>query len=144
MGCPRNGFFVILHMARVFYTASYKNGREFNWVIGVILFVLTLGLSFSGYLLPWDQLAYWAITIGANIAASPTEVTDALGITKYIDIGNLQKTLLLGGSEVGADALIRFYVLHCIVLPIFAVMLLVVHFWRIRKDGGLSRPGEEE
>ncbi len=137
-------FFVLLHMARVFYTASYKNGREFNWVIGMILFVLTLILSFSGYLLPWDQLAYWAITIGANIAASPREITDALGITKFLDIGGLQKTILLGGTEVGADALIRFYVLHCIVLPLFLVIFIAVHFWRIRKDGGLSRPYEEE
>ncbi len=135
---------VILHMVRVFYTGSYKNGREFNWVVGIILLVVTLALSFSGYLLPWDQLAYWAITIGANIAASPTEITDALGITKFFDIGGIQKTLLLGGNEVGADALIRFYVLHCMVLPILAVMLIAVHFWRIRKDGGLSRPNEEE
>ncbi|GAB4296345.1 MAG: hypothetical protein Kow0090_11440 [Myxococcota bacterium] len=135
---------VLLHMARVFYTASYKNGREFNWVIGIVLLVLTLGLSFSGYLLPWDQLAFWAITIGANIAASPTEVTDALGITRIIDIGALQKRILLGGNEVGADALIRFYVLHCVILPLLAVIFIAVHFWRIRKDGGLSKPGEEE
>ena len=72
---------VFLHMARVFYTAAYRAPREFNWVIGMGLLALTLGLSFTGYLLPWDQLAYWAITIGANIAQSPREVTDALGLT---------------------------------------------------------------
>jgi quinol-cytochrome oxidoreductase complex cytochrome b subunit len=132
---------VILHMARVFYTASYKKPREFNWFVGMLLFVLTLGLSFTGYLLPWDQLAYWAITIGANIAAAPRELTDALHITGVFDPGGIQKTLLLGASEVGEEALIRFYVLHVIVLPLALVGFMAVHFWRIRKDGGLARPG---
>ena len=132
---------VILHMCRVFYTSSYKAPREFNWLIGMALFILTLALSFTGYLLPWDQLAYWAITIGANIAASPRELTDALGITQYVDPGGFQKQLLLGANEVGQDALIRFYLLHVMVLPLALVMLLGVHFWRIRKDGGLGRPG---
>jgi quinol-cytochrome oxidoreductase complex cytochrome b subunit len=131
---------VILHMARVFYAGSYKKPREFNWVIGMGLFVLTLALSFTGYLLPWDQLAYWAITIGANIAASPRELTDALGITSFFDPGGFQKRLLLGASEVGGEALIRFYLLHVMVLPLALVALVAVHFWRIRKDGGLGRP----
>jgi cytochrome b-561 len=133
---------VILHMARVFYTAAYKKPREFNWVLGMILFVLTLLLSFTGYLLPWDQLAYWAITIGSNIAQSPREVTDALGITQYFDLGGFQKELLLGAHYVGQEALIRFYVLHVMVLPIVLTIVLVVHLWRIRKDGGLARPAE--
>jgi len=98
---------VILHMARAFYTAAYRRPREFNWLVGIALLVVTLGLSFTGYLLPWDQLAYWAITIGANIAQSPREVTDALGITEYFDPGGLQKLLLLGSDDVGAEALIR-------------------------------------
>ena len=131
---------VILHMARVFFTASYKKPREFNWLMGMGLFVMTLGLSFTGYLLPWDQLAYWAITIGANIAGSPRELTDALGITQFFDPGGFQKTLLLGASEVGEEALIRFYVLHVMVLPLATAALMAVHFWRIRKDGGLGRP----
>ena len=80
---------VILHMTRAFYTAAYKNPGEFNWVVGMILFVLTLGLSFTGYLLPWDQLAFWAVTIGSEIAQSPREVTDALGITSWMDIGGV-------------------------------------------------------
>jgi quinol-cytochrome oxidoreductase complex cytochrome b subunit len=132
---------VILHMCRVFYTASYKTPREFNWVLGMGLFIVTLALSFTGYLLPWDQLAFWAVTIGANIAASPRELTDALGITPYVDPGGLQKELLLGAHEVGQDALIRFYLLHVIVLPLILAALAGVHFWRIRKDGGLGRPG---
>jgi quinol-cytochrome oxidoreductase complex cytochrome b subunit len=82
---------VIFHMIRVFYTAAYRRFREFNWVVGMMLLAVTLGMSFTGYLLPWDQLAYWAITIGANIAKSPREITDALNITKYFDIGGLQK-----------------------------------------------------
>jgi quinol-cytochrome oxidoreductase complex cytochrome b subunit len=133
---------VILHMARVFYTAAYKKPREFNWVLGMGLFVLTLFLSFTGYLLPWDQLAFWAITIGSNIAQSPRELTDALGITAYLDIGGMMKALLLGAHYVGQEALTRFYVLHIIVLPLALTLLLAVHFWRIRKDGGLARPAE--
>lgn len=135
---------VILHMARVFYTASYKKPREFNWLVGMFLFVLTLALSFTGYLLPWDQLAYWAIVIGSNIAGSPRELTDALHLTGLFDPGGLQKTLLLGANEVGGEALIRFYLLHVIVLPIALSAFLAVHFWRIRKDGGLGRPDDPE
>ncbi|MBK8467528.1 MAG: cytochrome b N-terminal domain-containing protein [Chloracidobacterium sp.] len=131
---------VILHMARAFYTAAYRKPREFNWLIGWGLLVLTLALSFTGYLLPWDQLAYWAITIGANIAQSPREITDAIGITQWMDIGGLQRELLLGSDKVGEEALIRFYLLHVMILPIGIVMLMAVHFWRIRKDGGLARP----
>jgi quinol-cytochrome oxidoreductase complex cytochrome b subunit len=135
---------VFVHMARVFYTASYRAPREFNWVIGMGLLVVTLGLSFTGYLLPWDQLAYWAITIGANIAQSPREVTDALGVTSWFDPGGLQKFLLLGSEEIGEEALIRFYLLHVMLLPLALAMLLGVHFWRIRKDGGLARPADAD
>ena len=130
---------VFLHMARVFYTGSYKHPREFNWLVGLALLVMTLGLSFTGYLLPLDQLAYWAITIGANIANSPREVTDALGITKWFDVGGFQKQLLLGANYVGQEALIRFYVLHVAVLPLAITAFMGIHFWRVRKDGGLSR-----
>lgn len=131
---------VILHMIRVFYTGSYKNNRGFNWVIGILLLVITVGLSYTGYLLPWDQLAYWAVTIGANIAASPREITDALGLTQFFDIGGLQRLVLIGGTNIGQEALTRFYLLHVILLPLFCVTLIAVHFWRIRKDGGLTRP----
>lgn len=133
---------VILHMCRVFYTAAYRAPRELNWLLGMALLAVTLGLSFTGYLLPWDQLAYWAITIGANIAQSPREVTDALGLTSFFDLGGLQKELLLGSDTVGAEALTRFYLLHIMVLPIALALLLAVHFWRVRKDGGLARPAD--
>jgi quinol-cytochrome oxidoreductase complex cytochrome b subunit len=135
---------VLLHMARAFFTAAYRAPREFNWLVGMALLVTTLGLSFTGYLLPWDQLAYWAITIGANIAQSPREVTDALGITQLFDPGALQKLLLLGSDTVGEEALIRFYLLHVMLLPLVLAALAAVHFWRIRKDGGLTRPAEAD
>lgn len=135
---------VFLHMARAFYTAAYRKPREFNWIVGLALLATTLGLSFTGYLLPWDQLAYWAITIGANIAQSPREVTDALGVTSWFDPGGLQKLILLGSESVGEEALIRFYVLHVAILPIALAALLAVHFWRVRKDGGLVRPADAE
>ncbi|HVS13145.1 MAG TPA: cytochrome b N-terminal domain-containing protein [Thermoanaerobaculia bacterium] len=135
---------VLLHMARVFYTAAYRRPREFNWVVGMALLVLTLGLAFTGYLLPWDQLAYWAITIGANIAQSPRELTDALGVTTLFDVGGLQKLLLLGSEDVGEEALIRFYLLHVMLLPLVLALVLSVHFWRVRKDGGLTRPPDAD
>jgi quinol-cytochrome oxidoreductase complex cytochrome b subunit len=105
--------------------------------------VVTLALSFTGYLLPWDQLAYWAATIGANIAGSPRELTDALGVTRSFDPGGLFKQLLLGADDVGQPALTRFYWLHVMVLPILLLWLMAVHFWRIRKDGGLARPSDD-
>jgi quinol-cytochrome oxidoreductase complex cytochrome b subunit len=121
---------VALHMCRVFYTGAYKPPREFNWVVGVMLFLLTLALSFTGYLLPWDQLAFWAITVGTNIAGyAPV-------------IGKKLQFLFLGGHVVGESALIRFYVLHVLVLPGVAGLLIAVHVWRVRKDGGLAAPGE--
>ncbi len=119
---------VFLHMCRVFYTASYKKPRQFNWVIGVLLLLLTLGLSFTGYLLPWDQLAYWAITVGTNIGSYAPLV------------GGQVREILLGGHTVGEAALLRFYVLHVAILPSAIILLTILHFWRIRKDGGLSRP----
>jgi quinol-cytochrome oxidoreductase complex cytochrome b subunit len=117
---------VILHMARVFYTGAYKPPREFNWIIGVMLLLLTLGASFTGYLLPWDQLAYWAITVGTNIAG-------------YAPVaGPATREILLGGSEVGQNALLRFYALHVAILPVLMTLLISIHFWRVRKDGGLA------
>ncbi len=117
---------VILHMARVFYTGAYKPPREFNWIVGVILLLLTLGASFSGYLLPWDQLAFWAITVGTNIAS-------------YAPIaGPVMREILLGGTEVGQNSLLRFYALHTVALPLFIVLLVSLHIWRVRKDGGLA------
>jgi len=133
---------VFLHLVRVFYTGSYLGGRSLNWVIGVVLLMITLLSNFSGYLLPWDQLSYWAVTIGSNIAASARELTDMLGVTNSFDPGGFIKKLLIGGETVGQPALSRFFALHVIFLPVTTLVLMGVHFWRIRQDGGLSRPLE--
>lgn len=117
---------VVLHMARVFYTGAYKPPREFNWVVGVVLLLFTLGASFTGYLLPWDQLAFWAITVGTSVAG-------------YAPVaGPTIKTFLLGGPEVGQESLTRFYALHIMVIPAAILLLTSLHIWRVRKDGGLA------
>src|SRR6059058_674224 len=118
--------FVWLHMFRVFLTGSYKPPREFNWVVGVLLLVLTLLLSFTGYLLPWDQLAFWAITVGTTLGgAAPL-------------LGKQVNLLLLGDFQIGQNTLIRWYTLHVIALPLVLSLFLAVHFWRVRQDGGIS------
>ena len=119
---------VTLHMIRVFYHGAYKPPREFNWVVGVLLFFVTLFLSFTGYLLPWDQIAIWAITVGTNLAP----YTPLLGDAVY--------KVLVGGGAVAQSTLIRFYVGHVILLPLAGALLMAVHFWRIRKDGGAAGP----
>lgn len=117
---------VFWHMFHVFYRGGYRPPHEFNWVVGVFLLLITLFLSYTGYLLPWDQLAFWAITVGSNIiSAMPV-------------LGKQTRFLLLGGNLVGENALLRFYVLHCVVLPFVAVVFIAVHFWRVQKDGGLT------
>ena len=132
-----------LHLIRVFLTGGYLTGRRLNWIIGVCILVVVLFMNFSGYLLPWDQLAFWAVTIGSNIAASFRELTDILGITQVLDIGGFIKKLLIGDAAVGQAALSRFFMLHVIFLPVTLIVLSGVHFWRIRKDGGVSRPMEQ-
>ncbi len=117
---------VFAHMFHVFYRGGYRPPHEFNWGVGVVLLLITLFLSYTGYLLPWDQLAFWAITVGTNIiSAMPV-------------FGKQTRFLLLGGNLVGENALLRFYVLHCVILPLLAVILIAVHFWRVQKDGGLT------
>jgi len=117
---------VFLHMLRVFYTNSLRPPKEFNWVIGVVLLILTLLLSFTGYLLPWDQLSFWAITVATNmVRAVPLGIGDKIAF------------LLLGGNVVHENSLVRFYVLHCFILPVTAVVFMGIHFWRVRKDGGV-------
>jgi cytochrome b-561 len=123
---------VFLHMVRVFLTGAYKNGvgvrqhRPVNWWIGLGMLLVTLLLSFTGYLLPWDQLAYWAVTVGTNIARAVPLVGDGV------------RFFLLGGHTIDQNALLRFYVLHCIFLPGLLGALFVWHMWRIHKDGGLA------
>ena len=116
-------FTVFLHMARVGYAGAYKAPREFNWIIGVVLLLLTLLLSFTGYLLPWDQLALWAVTVGTNIGGfAPV-------------IGKQVNFVLLAGTEISGSTLLRWYVLHVLFFPFIIVIFMSVHFWRVRKDG---------
>ena len=117
---------VFLHMARVFFSGAYRGSRSLNWLVGIVLLMATLLFSFTGYLLPWDQLAFWAVTVGTNIAKAAPLVGDTI------------RFLLLGGSEIGQNALVRFYVLHVAVLPTFVLLLVTYHMWRVRKDGGLA------
>jgi len=119
---------VFLHMARVFYHGAYKPPREFNWVIGVILLLLTLLLSFTGYLLPWDQLSLWAVTVGTNM----------MGYTPVF--GSQIQYVLIGGATIGDATGLRWYVLHVLFFPFIIVIFMAVHFWRVRKDGGISGP----
>jgi quinol-cytochrome oxidoreductase complex cytochrome b subunit len=122
---------VAAHMARVFYRGAYKPPREFNWVIGVMLLLLTLLMSFTGYLLPWDQLAFWAVTVGTEMASFVPFIGDEV------------RDLLLGGSTVDSSTLLRFYVLHVAVLPAVTLLLLMVHLWRWRKDAMLDLEAED-
>ena len=123
---------VLAHMAVTFFRGAYRPPRQFNWVIGVLLLVMTVLLSYTGYLLPWDQLAYWAVTVGTNMAqAAPI-------------IGGKLKLLLLGGHTINGAALLRFYVLHCVILPLWAILGLSIHVWRVRKDGGIYLPPVED
>jgi quinol-cytochrome oxidoreductase complex cytochrome b subunit len=117
-----------LHLVRVFFSGGYKRGRAMNWWIGVALLVLVLAFNFTGYLLPWDQLAYWAITVSTSLFSYLPVVGASLG------------QLLMGGSQVGQGTLRNFYALHVAVLPVLLVAALAYHFWKIRKNGGLSQP----
>jgi quinol-cytochrome oxidoreductase complex cytochrome b subunit len=118
-----------LHLVRVFYAGAYKKPREFNWVIGVVLLLITLAFSFTGYLLPWDQLSYWAVTVGTNLV-------------HYVPVfGSSLQDLLIGGDQIGPNTLLRFYALHVAVLPALLTMFLAIHIWRVRKDGfSVDRP----
>lgn len=117
-----------LHLLRVFFTGGFKRGRATNWIVGFALLLLVLSFNFTGYLLPWDQLAYWAVTVGTSLLS-------------YIPIlGQAISNFLLGGSEVGQMTLRNFYAIHVAVLPVLLVGLMSYHFWKVRKDGGISQP----
>ena len=135
---------VILHMVRVFLTGAYKPPREYNWVIGVILLALTLFLSYTGYLLPWDQLALWAVTVGAQMAANtPVIGNEGPFRLPFITTANDARFALIGGTSVGDATLIRFYVLHCMAVPFIFSVFLCVHLWRVRKDSFSKQTGEK-
>jgi quinol-cytochrome oxidoreductase complex cytochrome b subunit len=119
---------VFLHFSRVFYMAEYRNPRQFNWVIGLLMLICVLAMGNTGYLLPWDQKSYWAMTILSNVISSIPVIGEHL---KYV---------VLGGTEVGQNVLIRSFNMHVKVLPLVLGFLMVIHFWRIRKDDILAGP----
>jgi quinol-cytochrome oxidoreductase complex cytochrome b subunit len=119
---------LFLHMLRVFFTGAFQAPRQFNWIIGLVLLAAVLLSNFTGYLLPWDQLAFWAVTISA-------------GMLEYIPaVGTWLQRLVQGGPEVGPGTLSNFYAIHTAVLPAALIILLPFHFWRVRKAGGLVIP----
>ncbi len=113
---------VFLHMSRVFFTAEYKEPREFNWVTGLLLFLCTVIMAITGYILPWDQKGYWAMTITSNV------------VTSAPVIGEKLKYLILGGNTVGQNALSHAYGMHVKIMPLVIGLFMGIHFWRIRKD----------
>jgi ubiquinol-cytochrome c reductase cytochrome b subunit len=123
---------VFLHMIRVYATGSYKQPRQFTWLTGVVLLLITLLLSFSGYLLPWDQLAFWAVTIGTSmVEASPV-------------LGNEINLLLRGSQDIGAGGLLRFYLLHIFFMPLLAIVFISIHYYKVAREHSISLPASIE
>ena len=123
---------VFLHLLRVFFTGGYQSSRKVNWIIGLVLFLLIIGSNFTGYLLPWDQLAYWAVTVGTSLL-------------DYIPfIGNSLRELMIAGNEINEQTLLIFYNFHTAVFPILLLLLMAYHFWRVRKAGGIILPINDE
>ena len=118
---------IVLHMARVFWTGSYRAPRELNWMVGIIMLLIVLAFSLTGYLLPWDTKAYWATSVTIKIAASAPL------------LGGLTETILQGGPTLGPNTLQRFFTVHVFILPALIVLLMYVHFRLIRKHG-ISEP----
>ena len=123
---------VFLHFLRVFFTSAFHSSRKLNWVIGIALFIIIMFSNFTGYLLPWDQLAFWAVTI-------------CTGMMEYIPwAGEWTRDLLRGGVEIGASTLSNFYAAHTVLLPAAVIIILPFHFWRIRKAGGIVIPEHDK
>jgi len=121
-----------LHLLRVFFTGGFQSSRKVNWIIGLALFVLVIASNFTGYLLPWDQLAYWAITVGTSL------------LDYFPFIGNSIREFILAGDEVNANTLLIFFNFHTAVFPILILLLMAYHFWKVRKVGGIMLPKKAE
>jgi len=134
LGAEAMVIIVALHMLRTFVTASYKKPRQFTWATGVVLLIITLAFSYTGYLLPWDQLAYWAVTIGASMAeAAPPPI-----------VGQFVNILLKGAPDLGASGLLRFYLLHVFALPLIGASFLGIHYYKVVLHGHSLPPGHEK
>jgi len=132
LGAEAMVIFTVLHMLRTYLTASYKKDRSFTWLTGVVLLGITMLLSFSGYLLPWDQLAYWAVTVGTSMAeAAPI-------------FGNQVNLLLRGAPDIAANGLLRFYLLHVVLLPLAAILVISIHYYKVSREHGISLPAYME
>jgi len=119
---------VALHMVRVFLTGSYAAPRRMNWTIGILLLVSTLMVDFTGYLLVWDSRSFWAWTVARNLMETVPAVGDATA------------SLLFGPGEAVDSVIVRIYVWHIFLIPSLMILLMIWHFWRIRRDGGISEP----
>ena len=132
LGAEAMVVFTSLHMLRTFLTGSYKKERSFTWLTGVALLGITLFLSFSGYLLPWDQLAYWAVTIGTSMAeAAPL-------------FGQQVNLILRGAPDIAAGGLLRFYLIHVVLFPLLAILIISVHYYKVSREHGISLPAKFE
>ena len=132
LGAEAMVIFTALHMLRTYLTGSYKQGRSFTWLTGVFLLLITLALSFSGYLLPWDQLAYWAVTIGTSMVEAAPFIGEQLNL------------LLRGAPDIGADGLLRFYLGHVVLLPFLAFLLISIHYYKVSREHGITLPAKIE
>ena len=121
-----------LHFLRVFFTGSYREERRVNWLFGMVLLAVIVLSNFTGYLLPWDQLAYWAVTVSTNI----------IGYVPFI--GNGLRMTIIGGKELNADTLQTFFTFHSALLPFLLIIVVLYHFWRVRKAGGIMLPRGQE
>ncbi len=122
----------LLHLLRVFFTGAFHGKRQFNWVLGIILFLIIIFSNFTGYLLAWDQLSYWAVTVSTSML-------------EYIPfIGTYLMEIILAGKEVGGSTLLLFYNLHTGIFPILLILIMAFHFWRVRKAGGVVVPKSEK
>jgi quinol-cytochrome oxidoreductase complex cytochrome b subunit len=121
-----------LHFLRVFLTGAYRDIRRLNWLFGLLLLLIIVLLNFTGYLLPWDQLAYWAITVSTNL------------ISYFPFVGESLRTMIIRGNELNAETLQTFFTFHTALLPLLLIAFVLYHFWRVRKAGGILLPETTE
>ena len=132
LGAEAMVIFSWLHLLRTYFTGSYKGPRTFTWLTGVLLLLITAWLSFTGYLLPWDQLAYWAVTVGTSITESGPVVGPALNL------------LMRGAPDIGTGGLLRFYLQHVILFPLIAILFISIHYYKVSREHSISLPAVVE
>lgn len=132
LGAEAMVLFSWLHLLRTYFTGSYKGPRSFTWLTGVILLLITAWLSFSGYLLPWDQLAYWAVTVGSSITESGPVVGPAMNL------------IMRGAPDIGTGGLLRFYLQHVILFPLLAILFISIHYYKVSREHSISLPAVVE